>query len=103
MWKNSLYSSAREWLDVLLSGEPFMEGSFPQDLWAKRIVAAVMKRNPPDTVWVGAYTWTIWFASMLPTSVSQRLLNNAARLDVVEKSIEQYGIDKAYADAYGPQ
>jgi len=99
----SLYYSAREWLDHFLSGKTIMEGSILADLWAKKVVAALSQRNPPDSVWVGPLTWTVWLGSCLPSSISQALTRNVSRVDFVEKSIQQYGKEKAIADAYSEQ
>lgn len=99
----SLYYSARDWLDNLMSGKPFMEGALPADVWAKKVLAALSQRNPPNTVWVGAFAWTVRLGSWLPSSISQVLARNASRMDLVEKSIQQYGKENAIADAYGEQ
>ena len=101
--KKSLYYSAREWLDTLLSGKTFEEGCTPADVWAKKVVAALSQRSPPDSVWVGAFVWTVWLGSWLPSSISQALASKASRLDLVEKSIQRYGKERAIADVYGEQ
>ena len=97
----SLYFPAREWLDKLLSGKTFEEGATPADVWAKKVVATLSQRSPPDTVWVGAFAWTVWLGSCLPSNISQALARNASRLDLVDKSIQQYGKEKAITNAYG--
>ena len=101
--RESLYYAAHEWLDKLLSGKTFEEGITPADVWAKKVVKALSQRNPPDNVWVGTFTWTVRLGSWLPISTSQALARNASRLDLVEKCIQQYGKEKAIADAYGEQ
>lgn len=54
--KQSLYHPAREWLDTLLSRKTFVEGVTPANVWAKKVVAALSRRNPPDNVRVGTFT-----------------------------------------------
>lgn len=97
----SLYYPARDWVNKLLSGNTLSEGSLPSEEWAKKVVAALSQRNPPETIWVGAFVWTVWLGSCLPTSVSQWLARNVVRMDLVEKDIKGYGKDKVIADVYG--
>lgn len=101
--KRSLYYPAHEWLDKLLGGEAMNEGNMASDAWAKKVVAALSQRNPPDNVWYGSFAWTVWLGSFLPNKASAALSNNVARLDLVEKSIKQYGKERAIADAYAKQ
>jgi 1-acylglycerone phosphate reductase len=99
--KKSLYYSAREWLDQLLRGESLDATAIPADMWAKRVAAALSQRTPPNKIWAGPYASTVWFGSCLPEVVAQAIRRNVGRMDIVEKSIQDYGKDKAIKDAYG--
>ena len=99
--KTSLYYPARKWLDHLYTGAPYTVGEFSRERWAREVVAGLSKRNPPRQIWVGAFTWTIWLASWLPHGMAQKLLADAAKVDVVTAQLREYGTAKAIADVYG--
>lgn len=101
--KKSLYYSAREWLDQLLRGDSFDATAMPTVTWAKRVAAVLSKRTLPDKIWAGPYASTVWLGSCLPEFLAQAIQRSVGRMDVVEKSIQQYGKDKAIKDAYGEQ
>ncbi|KIW56409.1 hypothetical protein PV05_05074 [Exophiala xenobiotica] len=98
----SLYYAARAWLNELYTGSPFEDQAIDSEVWAKKVVASLEKKEPPNTIWVGAFAWTVWFASnFLPSSVAEKLARDASGVDKVERSIKEYGRDKAIDDAYG--
>jgi NAD(P)-dependent dehydrogenase (short-subunit alcohol dehydrogenase family) len=100
--EKSLYYAARGWLNELYTGAPFDDQAIASDVWAKTVVASLEKKEPPNTIWVGAFAWTVWFASnFLPSSVAEKLARDASGVDKVERSINEYGTEKAIEDAYG--
>jgi len=99
--RNSLYYAAREWLDIFMSAEPFMKDAMPAATWAKHVAAAISKKNPPATVWVGTNTWLAWIATFLPTGLQESVGGSFAKMDLVTKQINEYGREKAIKDAYG--
>jgi 1-acylglycerone phosphate reductase len=99
--KKSLYYCAHEWLDQLLRGDWTDATDIPAETWAKRIAAVLSQRTLPNKIWVGPYSSTVWFGSCLPEFVLQAIQRSIARMDVVEKSIQNYGKDRAIKDAYG--
>lgn len=99
--KKSLYYAARDWLDQLYGGKGLTDVAIPSDVWAKKVVAALSKRNPPEEVWVGAFTTLAYIAvNYFPKSLFDKTLRDTVKFDRVEKSIQKYGKDKAIADAY---
>jgi hypothetical protein len=99
--ENSLYYPAHEWLNEVLSLRPFLNGATPSDVWAKQVVAGLSRKNPPDTISVGAFTWTVWIASWLPSRIAQKLLRDVVKIDLVVEQIQGYGREKAIANTYG--
>ncbi|KAK5307916.1 hypothetical protein LTR99_000888 [Exophiala xenobiotica] len=100
--EKSLYYAARGWLNELYTGAPFEDQAIASDVWAKNVVAQLEKKEPPNTVWVGAFAWTVWFASnFLPSRLAEKLARDVSGVDKVERSIMEYGRAKAIEDAYG--
>jgi len=64
--ENSLYYPAKELIEPILSGEfakETMGGGMNVDVYAKAVVANVLKNNPKKHHWIGESSWSIWFAS----------------------------------------
>ncbi|KAF2420201.1 NAD(P)-binding protein [Tothia fuscella] len=99
--KKSLYYSAREWLDQFMRGDSLIATAMPAETWAKSVAATLSQRTVPNKLWVGPYASTVWFASCLPEFVAHAIKRSIGQMDVVEKSIQDYGKDKAIKDAYG--
>ncbi|KAJ9633229.1 hypothetical protein H2204_007125 [Knufia peltigerae] len=100
--ENSLYHAARAWLNTLFTGETFEEQAMAPAAWAARVVKELEKRSPPDEIWVGAFVNLVWFAAnFLPKSMAEKLARDTVGLGKVEKSIADYGRDKAVEDVYG--
>ncbi|KAK5467933.1 hypothetical protein LTS15_000906 [Exophiala xenobiotica] len=100
--EKSLYYTARGWLNELYTGAPFEDQAIASDVWAKNVVASLEKKEPLNTIWVGAFAWTVWFAAnFLPSRVAEKLARDASGVDKVEMSIKEFGREKAIEDAYG--
>jgi hypothetical protein len=84
-----------------LRGDSFDATAMPAETWAKRIAVVLSQRTLPNKIWAGPYASTVWFGSCLPEFAAQAIGRSVARMDVVEKSIQNYGKDKAIKDAYG--
>lgn len=98
--RNSLYYCAHEWLDKFLSGQVFAEDAIDANIWAKQVVDAISKRNSLRQIWCGGSSWVIWFASCLPINITDFVLKRLVRLDLIEKQLREYGMDKAIDAAY---
>jgi 1-acylglycerone phosphate reductase len=99
--KNSLYYSAREWLNYLLSGKELMKDAYPADVWAKQVVNDISKKNPPQEIWVGAFARLVWWSQWFPAWAVRILLRDVVKMGVIEKKIKEYGKENAIKDAYG--
>lgn len=101
---NSLYYSARDFLKKILSGENFAAAEIPAEEWSKKVVAAVSRRSPPHTLWVGG-NWrsAYWATALLPSSMIESICADTGGMNRVGKEVQQYGIERAIADAYSEE
>ncbi|ETN40821.1 uncharacterized protein HMPREF1541_05101 [Cyphellophora europaea CBS 101466] len=101
--KGSLYWAARDWLNELYTGEPFMKGAMGTEEWGKRVAKQLQKRKPNAQVWEGGFPWLMWFVTWLPNGVAQKLLADAAGMPRVTAELKSYGVEKAVSEAYGTE
>lgn len=97
--KGSLYWPAREWLDLLYTGEPFMNGAQKTEDFGINVAKALNKRKPRDWVWEGGFPWTFWFITCLPRRWGQGILASVAGMAKVEGQIKAYGVEKVIEEA----
>ena len=99
--KKSLYYAAHDWLDEWMSGEDLSKTAITGEAWAKSVTAQLSRRNPPNEIWVGSHTWLVWFATWMPVSIQQWIARDMSKIPLITKKINEYGRDKAIANAYG--
>lgn len=88
---NSIYSSAREEANKMLSGEKLnsLKGTFVDaDIWAAEVVSDLTKPNPPLQVWRGGSAFMSRMAVLLPVGMFDGELKRVTGLDVVISKIK---------------
>ncbi|KIW20034.1 hypothetical protein PV08_00609 [Exophiala spinifera] len=100
--EKSLYYAARGWLNALFTGKLFDDQAIDSAVWAAKVVRELEKKTPPNEIWVGGFVNLVWFAvNFFPKSMAEKLARDTVGMEKVEKSIAEYGRDKAAEDAYG--
>lgn len=97
--KGSLYWPAREWLDLLYTGEPFMNGAQSTENFGRVVAKELTKRKPRDWIWAGGFPWTFWFITVLPRRWGQAILASVAGMAKVDGQIQAYGVERVVKEA----
>lgn len=88
---NSIYASARDDAEKMLSGEKLksLKGTFVDaDIWADEVVKDLTKASPPHQIWKGGSAWMSRIATLLPVGMFDGELKRITGLDVVVSKIK---------------
>jgi 1-acylglycerone phosphate reductase len=85
--KDSIYAPAREAVEKSMSLEDVAKTSTDQEVWAKAVVADLLKKNPPPNIWRGENAWLVWFGTKLPFGWLDGTIKKLTGIDVVEEKL----------------
>ena len=89
--EDSIYGVARDTVEDVLAGKPFQTGGTDADVWARKVVGDLTRKNPPDVVWRGAGSFLTWMATLLPNWLLDSERKKITMMDVVERKLKEQG------------
>ncbi|KAF2432509.1 NAD(P)-binding protein [Tothia fuscella] len=84
---NSIYAPAKEAVEKALATEDIVKGGMDQEVWAKAVVADLLKANPPPIIWRGSNAWLVWLGTMVPFGWMDGTIKKMTGVDVVERKL----------------
>jgi 1-acylglycerone phosphate reductase len=86
---DSLYSPAREVVEKSMNLEEVVKTAMDQQVWAKAVVADLLKKTPPPVIWRGTSAWLVRLGTVLPFGFMDGTIKKIMGLDVVEQKLKE--------------
>lgn len=84
---SSIYLPAKAEVEKTLSGKDLMAGAMSSTEWADGVVADLLKKHPPSTIWRGTNAFATRLATFLPHGVLDGTMKKLTGLEVLEKAL----------------
>lgn len=85
---DSVYGAIREKIEAYIHGDMGIE-SMDADQWARAVVKALSRRNPPSMIWRGANAMQVWLSTLLPANSLDFMVKKMTGLDVFQRKLKE--------------
>lgn len=88
---SSIYVPVREEIESVIRGENTAGMVVEAELWARDVVAKLVKKKPKTLIWAGWAWWIAWLLTVLPIphAAMDGQLMKAGKLDVLERRLQE--------------